>query len=446
MSQKKKILVAGFWVILIFGLSQIIRLGSNLVVTRIFEPEIFGVMAIVTVVAIGIAMFSDLGLWAFVVRHKDPTNPRLLSAVWTIQVIRGWLTLLAVGLIALIIMFGNEYFPQFFEGVYADPRLPILIFVAGIPSVINGYRSMASPVMSRQMQHGKLELMELASQILSVAVVIAWVLVYPSIWALAAAGIVSSIVGTFLSYRLFPFRHSLVWDRAIAKEVFDFGKWIVVSSILTYLFMQGDKLFLAGKITASELGVYSIAFMLSGVLVSVTNSIAAKIVFPTLSSAVHEDRKSLKEKYYKIRIYVDLSNFLAAGILIALAPTIVELLYDARYSSAGWMFQILMFSLIGNALALIPIQCLSALSVTKLNMWVMMVRSVGLLVGLPVFYHFYGLYGAVWVVAVIPFLALPIIYWNLAQHAVFSFYKEIRMLPVVGLGYIFAKCFLYLIS
>ena len=80
MSDKKKLFVAGFWVILIFGVGQLVRLGSNLIVTRMLEPEMFGVMAIVYVVTTGIAMFSDLGLWAFIVRHKDASNLHMLSA------------------------------------------------------------------------------------------------------------------------------------------------------------------------------------------------------------------------------------------------------------------------------------------------------------------------------------------------------------------------------
>ncbi len=435
MLNKKKIFVAGFWVILIFGFSNLVRLGSNLIVTRLLEPEMFGVMAVVTIVIVGIAMFTDLGLWAFVVRHKDPNDPHLLNAVWTLQVIRGCGMFFFVLALALILVIGNQYMPRYFHGIYADPRLPILVFVAGIGSLISGYASMASPVMHRKVEVGRLELAAFISQLVGTCVMVVWVWIYPTIWALLMAGLIGGAVNTFLSYYFFPFRHEFVWDKVIVKEVFHFSKWIVIASALTYLFMQGDKLYFAAKIDAATLGVYSIAFMLVATLTSLTEMLASKIVFPVFSSIVHGDRASLKQKYYKVRLYLDFPIFLIVGLLIAIGPTIVSILYDARYSDAGWMLQILVISVIGNTLSAVSTECLAALSITKVRMWVMLVRTIGLFIGLPIFYNLYGLYGAIWVIALNAWISLPITYWVLAKNSVFSFFKEIRMLPIIGAGY-----------
>ena len=439
MLEKKKIFVAGFWVILIFGLSQLIRLGSNLIVTRLLEPEMFGVMAVVYVVIFGIGMFTDLGLWAFVVRHKNHDDPHLLNAVWTIQLLRGWLVFLAILGAVIILVVGNQYLPEYFHGIYSDSRLPILILIAAVGSVIGGCRSMASPVMHRKLEVGKLELIELTSQIIGTFVMVMWVWLHPSIWALLSAGLISVTISTFLSYSLFPFRHKLVWDKAIVREVFHFSKWIVIASALTYLFSQGDKLFFAAKIDAADLGVYSIAFMLVAMLTTVTQTLAEKIVFPVFSSQVHGDRQLLKDKYYKVRLYLDFPIFLVAGLLIALGPLIVSTLYDARYSNAGWILQILIFSVIGNTLSLVSMECLSALSITKVRMWVMMIRTISLFIGLPLFFNLFGFYGAVWVVALNVWISLPLIYWTLAKNSVFTFSKEVRMLPIIGAGYLFGR-------
>lgn len=443
--KKQKFVRAGFWVMLIFGLSQIVRLGSNLIVTRLLAPEIFGVMAVVYVVIIGIGMFSDLGLWAFIVRHKDPKNTHMLNVVWTLQVIRGWLAFGVIALFAIALMIGERYWPNLFSGVYADPRLPMLVLVAGASSIIGGYKTMASAVLSREMQIGKLEVIDFISQVASVAFMVIWVLIYPTIWALAFSSILSTLIGTLLSYYVFPYRHKLVWDKAVVNEVFHFGRWIVIASMLTYLFMQGDKIFLAGTITATDLGIYSIAFMLASVPTSITHTLAAKIIFPFLSSVVHEDRALLKARYYKIRTYLDAATFFCVGVLIALAPFIINTLYDSRYAEAGWMLQILAFSVIGFSLSATSLECLSALSITKVNMWAMLVRTAGLFIGLPLFFKLFGFYGAIWVVALNPLLALPIIYWTLAQNNVFSLTKELRMLVVIPIGYYLAEATLALL-
>ena len=401
----------------------------------------FGVMAVVTIVTIGIAMFTDLGLWAFVVRHKEPENPHLLNVVWTLQVLRGWVMFFFILVMVLVLVIGNQTLPTYFHGIYADSRLPLLVLIAGLGSVINGYASMASPVMYRKVEVGKLELANFISQLAGTVLMVIWVWLYPTIWALLLAGLVTGAVHTFLTYYFFPFRHKLVWDKAIVKEVFHFSKWIVIASALTYLFLQGDKLFFAAKIDAAMLGVYSIAFMLVATLTSVTEMLASKIVFPVFSSIVHGDRNLLKQKYYQVRLYLDFPIFLIAGLLIALGPAIVNILYDARYSDAGWILQILVISVIGNTLSVVSAECLSALSITKVRMWVMLIRTLGLFIGLPIFFNLYGFYGAVWVIALNVWISLPIVYWTLAKNSVFSFLKELRILPVIGIGYAIGKIF-----
>ena len=102
---------------------------------------------------------------------------------------------------------------------------------------------MAAPLMSLKFDLRKLELIELASQLVGTSVMLIWVWLHPTIWALLAACIISTVINTISSYYFFPYRHKLVWDKAIVNEVFHFSKWVVIASALTYLFSQGDKLF-----------------------------------------------------------------------------------------------------------------------------------------------------------------------------------------------------------
>jgi O-antigen/teichoic acid export membrane protein len=76
---------------------------------------------------------------------------------------------------------------------------------------------MASPVLHRKLEVGKLEAIEIISQIAGLIVMLIWVWLFPSIWALVSAGVISTLVSTILSFTLFPFRHKLVWDKAINK-------------------------------------------------------------------------------------------------------------------------------------------------------------------------------------------------------------------------------------
>src|SRR4030081_2887241 len=104
-SLNHRVLNAGMWSLAGFALSLIIRLGSNLLMTRLLVPEMFGVMAIASTVMVGLAMFSDLGLKENIVQSTRGNEPTYLNTAWVIQILRGvliWGVALSLCLVILV--------------------------------------------------------------------------------------------------------------------------------------------------------------------------------------------------------------------------------------------------------------------------------------------------------------------------------------------------------
>ena len=72
-SVKHRAVRGSLWSTVGFGGSQVIRLGSNLLLTRLLAPEVFGLMALVQVALQALKMMSDLGITTSVMigRHGD---------------------------------------------------------------------------------------------------------------------------------------------------------------------------------------------------------------------------------------------------------------------------------------------------------------------------------------------------------------------------------------
>ena len=80
-----------------FGLSKIMQLGSNLVLTRLLFPEAFGMMALVFVFIGALNLMSDVGLLPSIIRSERGDTPEFLQTAWTIKVVRGfWIAGLAI--------------------------------------------------------------------------------------------------------------------------------------------------------------------------------------------------------------------------------------------------------------------------------------------------------------------------------------------------------------
>ena len=77
------------WILAGFGLGQLLRLGANVALAAILFEEVFALMAIVTAVMMGLAMFSDIGLQQNVIQSPRGDEPDFLNTAWTMQVGRG---------------------------------------------------------------------------------------------------------------------------------------------------------------------------------------------------------------------------------------------------------------------------------------------------------------------------------------------------------------------
>ena len=107
-SLKRRVLNAGIWSLAGYGCNQVLRFGSNLLMTRLLVPEMFGVMAIASVVMTGLAMFSDLGLKPSVVQSKRGNDPVFLNTIWVTQILRGLLLWFLALIASLLIYFANQ--------------------------------------------------------------------------------------------------------------------------------------------------------------------------------------------------------------------------------------------------------------------------------------------------------------------------------------------------
>ena len=106
-----------------------LRFGSNLLVTRLLVPKMFGVMAIAMLVIIGLGMFSDLGLKPSVVHSRRGDDPVFLNTAWVTQILRGMLLWLFALIASLLIYYANRIGIVPKGTVYADPILPFVVAI-----------------------------------------------------------------------------------------------------------------------------------------------------------------------------------------------------------------------------------------------------------------------------------------------------------------------------
>ena len=97
---------------------------------RLFSPEIFGLMTLLTTVLVGLNLFSHLGLGDSVIQSPRGDEPVFLSTAWTLQVLRGG----GLWVITVLLAWPVAHF-------YHEPRMVALFPVLGFGCVIAGFAS-----------------------------------------------------------------------------------------------------------------------------------------------------------------------------------------------------------------------------------------------------------------------------------------------------------------
>ncbi|AUZ84321.1 oligosaccharide flippase family protein [Methylophaga nitratireducenticrescens] len=422
--------------------NQFIRLASNLIMTRLLVPEMFGLMSIVFVFLTGVSMLSDVGLRANIIQSKRGDSPLFLSTAWSVQVVRGFLIFIVLLIVAIslsLMVSSGAISP---DSTYASPELPFLIAVTASTAIISGFNSINLQLMNRNLQMGKVTLIELLSQTIGIILMISIAIFWREVWVLVIAAIASALVKLILSHKLITgVKTKFMFDRDSWHEIFNFGKWIFIGSILGFLLGNGDRILLAGYLTPEKLGVYSIAFLLAGACRELFKKLIVTVFYPAISEVTRSDPEHAKRIYYKVRLRVDAITLSVAGFLMAAGSDVVSLLYDNRYIEAGWMLELLSLSLVFVGFSMAGM-FLMARGNSKSYSVMIFVSVLFLFTFLPLAYHHFGLYGAILVIALNQVVDIPTTFYYLKKSNLLILRKEFIMVPLFFISFFLTKTIL----
>lgn len=434
LSLRRRMLGASAWLLFGGGFGMALRFATNLLTTRLLAPEMFGIASLATVIMVGLAMFSDLGLKQCIVQSRRGSDPEFLNTAWSVQCLQGaltWLIALAIGA-GLFLLDRLEFIPK--TSVYSDARFPFVIAVMSLAMIISGLSSTKVYEASRRLAVGRVAQLELISQTFGALCMVAWAVITPSIWALVAGAIATYAMRTILSHVWLPGTpNRWQWNKLALGEIVHVGRWIFASSIMGFLVNNGDRLLLGGMLDAHQLGVYAIAYLIFNAVEQIWSTIISEVVYPAISEIVRERADEATRSFYRVYTLVAAGIYLSAGALMVAGGNLVRLLYDARYADASWMLQVLAIALI-SVPSRAAVYYLLAHGQAAAFSVILGVRLGTSLVALPVGFHLFGLPGALGGLVLSQFAPIPVIFYFSARARLFDVRKELATLPMIGLG------------
>ena len=388
-----------------FAMSQVIRLVSNLVLTRLLLPEAFGLMALVTVAMIGLANFSDVGIGQAIMGNRRGDDATFLDTAWTIQVARGALLWLATcALAAPIAVF------------YDEPLLAQILPVAGLTLLIAGFNPTRIETASRHLMLGRVTLLDLISQAIAVAAMVAAALAMKSVWALVIGGIVGALAKLTLTTLFLPGKiNRFRWEPAAGRELVGFGKWIFLSTVFGFVIAQGDRVILGKYLSLEWLGIYNIGYFLASAPLLLGGAVIGRVMIPLYRHSEVAPATTLAKTRAMRRMLTGVLLVALLGMAASGIP-LVEALYDPRYAAAGPVVILIACIQIPHVIGMTYDQAALAAGDSRRFCYVLSAKAVLFLALFLVGAETGGLVGALLGQGLALLLSYPLIVWLARQY------------------------------
>ena len=383
-----------YYIVFFYGVNLGMGFLGSIILTRLFAPELFGLMTLMTTISVGLALFSHIGLEDSVIQNPRGDEEPFLNTVWTIQVLRG----IGLWLVMVIVAWPVAHF--------YDQRLLWLLPFVGFASVISGFCSPGLLSLSRHLGVARSSLLELACQFTQYSVAISWAFFDRTIRALVVARLVSELVRMFLSYRIAKggVKPRFVLERDALRSLLTFGRWILIGTAITFLANQSDRLILPKLLPKSMafqvLGVYGIAFSLSDLPRRIITMFSSKVGFPFIARFVHQPRPEFRKVLLKYRMMVLAAGAIMLTCTICVGDIFILHVYKRPYHGAAWMIAIFGLGLWHTILYSTTSPAIMSLQKSHYNALANLLYFVALVSLLPVGYSYFGMVGAVTAVAI----------------------------------------------
>lgn len=276
----KRIVRGSVWTAARQGVQQACSMITLVVVARLVPPPEVGLFAMATLVLTIARALTETGIETALIQRGE-IDDEALDTGFTIVLVRA----LALG---ALLAAAAPLFGAFFD----EPRVAELVRALAVSVALEGLANNRVAMFQRELEFRRYFYFHAAGQIAGLFATLAAALWLRNVWAIVAGQVAAAAARVLASYVLAEHRPKLRLARDVALELLRYGRWVGASSVLLFLLVQGDNLFIGKLIGATALAHYAWAYQLANLPALFITQILASVMFPAYA-AVRDDRARL---------------------------------------------------------------------------------------------------------------------------------------------------------
>jgi len=309
-----------------------LQLGLLAVLARLVGPAELGLVGIALLTLSATRNFTTIGLNKALIQKVEEDVDSHLNTTWTLEIARG--LLIAAVLFAIAPVVGERFF--------GEPRAVRLIQAIGLSPLLLGFRNPGIVYFQKDLDFHKQFVYKIGGDTSQFAVGVGYALVEPTAWAFVAGFLAADVVKLLISYAIHDYRPFPSFDIEIAKELVDYGKWLTASSILYFLYTEGDDAFIGWLLTPTALAYYQYTYRFSNAPATELSQVLTSVMFPAYSK-LQADTTELRSAFSRTLRLTALVSFPTAVGIAAVAPDFVVAVLGEDWTAAVPAMQVLAF-------------------------------------------------------------------------------------------------------
>jgi len=307
-----------FWLFALRGAYEAFYLIRIVIIARILAPRDFGLLGIALLVVGTMETFSTTGFHDALVQRKE-TSKTELDIAWSLMIIRGAVLFLILYLAAPLA-----------AGFFREPNSVLIIRVIALTSLLQGFNNVGIVLFQKELEFYKQFLYQFVGVVADFVVSVSLALILRNVWALVFGLVVGQLARCAMSYALCSYQPSFRLQRKRARELFHFGKWVLGSTILLFLILQGDGFFVGKFLGVTLLGLYQMANRISNTPATELTHIISQVAFPVYAK-LQDESVRLREAYLRIIQLIAFLSFPLAAFIFSLSPDFTRIFLGEKW-------------------------------------------------------------------------------------------------------------------
>lgn len=424
-SLKEKAINSMIWVTIDKFGGYFLLFISNLILARLLMPEDFGCIAMLHVFLAIADIIMHGGFGAALIQKKNPTHIDYTSVFYVNLVV-------SIGLY-LTLFFTAPAIAQF----YSMPLLSKILRVQAVVLIISSFSVVQLSILRKNLKFRAIAIRNVLSSFLGLLVCIPCAIWGFGVWSLVINIIVARVSGIVLLWKASDWRPTWEFSFASVKELFGFGGFMLLSSIISTIYNELQSLLVGKLYSATDLGYVNQAKKLEGIPSGALSSVVTQVSFPVFSK-LQDNIMAMKNGMKKNIKSIQYINMPMMFLLMVIAEPLILLLYGERWAQSIPYFQILCMSRLFGVVVPLNMSVIGAKGNGGLYLITQLIKCAFSIAIIVLSIH-HGIYALMFALAIIPlfdFIICSIVNRRLINYGLFEQLGDI--IPVLMIALIIA--------